>query len=816
MKYMLCMLAAVLLALGSARAQPAPESADALNRQKQDLARQREALWDRLEQIRDTHAKEADLADLRAVLDKAPKSSPKPAPGPRLSDLQKDLDDVQAAYRRAVSVAVAASPEIPAVNKQIAALEEQIEDQNLDIRIARYALGEMRPKAQRLEEIQKLRADAQAADKALNEHPLVVAARKAMDDARKEYEARRRAAQAPAVAANPSPSAAPAPVVDRSALDAAEKALDGVGKSDAIVQARQLRDQAQKAYDDALAARLAAQGRAAESLKKIAQAQADIKTHEASVKQLRDQLAALRKDVEAKDPRVAEARKVADDASKAARNAADAAVAADAGVIALNKDIDATQEAVEDAASEARIARFILDEVRKKLQRRPDIVKLNNDAVAADKAFNDHPAFVAARKAVDDARKEWDAKGRPQGAGREALTQAEKALDAVQKSDALAAVRKAKEQAWKLYDDTLAAQAAADARGREQAGRIEQADAEGVKLQAGLKTQRDKLYALRQEVEAKDPRIVAARKAADEANKAGKAAVEGILTANPGVAALMKQIAVEDEAIEDLNIDTRVGRFVLGELRPKVERLDEMLKLRADIDAADKALLEHPAMQAARKAVDDARKDYDARRKAAAPPPAPKPSPQAAVPAPPVDRSALSTAEKAYDEAQKSDALAGARKARDEAWKRHDDALAARAVSGPRAAAEVGKIAAAEAAIVSLQAAIKDHRDKMPGIAADIEEADPEVAKARAAVEEAKKILANAQRAAANVAAVLTPEDKAAIRKAQQQFDKLLDAKMASDLRATDCRKQADELDAKIRQIDSQLAKLRHAAPMPK
>ena len=57
------------------------------------------------------------------------------------------------------------------------------------------------------------------------------------------------------------------------ALTAAEKALDDLQKSDALAPARKARDLAQKAYDDALAAKAAAHPRAAEPLKKIAQAE---------------------------------------------------------------------------------------------------------------------------------------------------------------------------------------------------------------------------------------------------------------------------------------------------------------------------------------------------------------------------------------------------------------------------------------------------------------------------------------------------------------------------------------------------------------
>ncbi len=811
--------ALVLFSLASAAmAQSAPPAtAEALNQQKQELLKQQGALWARFDQIRQALAKEADLADLRAVIERGRKVEDfKPPTRQQMDQIRQDLEAARRAYRQLADAAVAGSPEIAAAQKDVAVAAEPIAELELDIRIAKYALGELRGRLDRSPEVRKLYSEAQAAEKACQDHPAVAAARKAMDDARKDYDARRRApaiAAAPTPVPTPTPTPAPTPTpVDRSALAAAEKALDELPRSAALAEARKAVELANKACDDALSAAAAANPRWAPQAQKIAQAEAQIKAAEARLKEKREKLYSLKKDVEAKDPRIAAARKAADDAQKEIRKIADAAVAANPEFAALNKEIAAAQESIEDHNAEVRIAKFILDEVRKKTERREDIVKIRRAAEAADKAMGDHPAVVAAANARDAARKEWESKGRPANA-RDALNKAEKAYDTVQKSDELAALRKAKEQAWKLYDETLTAQVAASERGAEQTKKVAQAEAEIARLQAAMKTQQEKCWPLRNEIEAKDPKVAQARKAADDAQKARTATIDAVVAADPGVMALTKEIVAGDDVIEDLNLEIRVAKFVQGEVRAKVERAPELQKLRAEAQVAQKALDEHPAMAAARKAVDDARKDYEARKKAAAPPATPAPAPTPAPPPTPkptpTDRSALAAAEKAYDEVQKSDALAGARKAKEQAWKAYEDGLTAKTAADPRGQEEAKKIEQAQAAIRDIQAAIKEKRDKLPTLAAELEARDPNVAEARKAADSLQKTMDEAAKLIAKPPAPPTAEEKAALAKAQQQFDKRLEAKLAADMKAVDLRKQIDELDRKIRAIDQNLAKLK-------
>jgi len=164
---------------------------------------------------------------------------------------------------------------------------------------------------------------------------------------------------------------------------------------------------------------------------------------------------------------------------------ADEQVAANPEVLAVQKEMNAADDAMFDAGSQLRIAEFVLGEMRRKAARDADIKPFR----AADNAASD--VYAAARKA---------------GRGVEAA-------------------KAEREKVNKAMDDAIAAKVAATAEGQAQLKKIAELEAKVKETRAAINPISNKLSDVRSKASTADPKILEAKQVSDAAALAYRDAV---------------------------------------------------------------------------------------------------------------------------------------------------------------------------------------------------------------------------------------------------------------------------------------------------
>ncbi len=287
------------------------EDADGLKKQKQTLEAQISKDNDQLREIRHALAKGDDLAEAtKAVADARKAMEDKVAADAKLAEVKKGAIAAEKAVRDAMDL-TATSTEVVAAQKQVTAAEEAAEDVQSQMRIAMFTLNEVKRKVARDPELKKLLAAVAKAETRYHE-------------ASKE------------------------------------------NKQVETVDAKGARDAAQKAYEDALAAKLPANAEAAALQKKIQELEQQAKESQAAVREANKKFMETKDKVAKSDPNVIEARKAAEVANGTYRKAVNEATATEqAAVEAAQKKLTEKMEAKLAADPKAAAIRKELDDLNK-------------------------------------------------------------------------------------------------------------------------------------------------------------------------------------------------------------------------------------------------------------------------------------------------------------------------------------------------------------------------------------------------------------------------------------------------------------------
>lgn len=301
---------------------------------------------------------------------------------------------------------------------------------------------------------------------------------------------------------------------------------------------------------------------------------------------------------------------------------------------------------------------------------------------------------------------------------------------------------------------------------------------------AAAKAQMDQARKILDANVAADPNVVEARKIRDAAEKAIADTLAAELAANEDIAGLHKEIAAAEDQADDIDFQIRLAKFILVEVRRRVEKDPAIVKMKQALADAEKQFLNHPKLQEARKAVAAAQQALDEREKG--------------TPKPPALYDALQKAQRAYDALQKSPELADARKPQEQAEKDLEDAIAARIAVHPMGAPQIKILDADQAALQDLHQTIQEKQGWLRNMQASIEKDNPRVAAARTAKDDAYKLYNQVleHQAAAQ---------HSGLDKLQQDYSKLLDSKVAADPAVLQIRKQLDEINAKFSDLNRQI-----------
>jgi len=359
-----CLVAA---ALAPAVAQEANDpqallkEAAALRQERYRLEREvRSKLYSQLQQIREQLNKEADLGNLRALIQRTQSAyEEKLKTDPTIVAASKAKEAAAAAAAAAEAEAVTNDPTMAKLQEEQQAAEAAEEQAEFQQRLARFMLNEIRRRITDIPEVRARRDAADQADRALDDlcrrNPKVVAAKevmrkaerayyvvmkalpeyKAMVEARKAYEAKVKAV--------------PEYAHMLRAKYAYEQSLQADEATRAAIAAR---DEARKTYEEEMELALAADGAAAEHIQKLKQAEAAEEAARKKRYEIREKLRDAERALRAQHPKVLEARK----AYEAADEAYDKAV---------------SQQAAKDKEALERLQEEVKEKVRQKLASDP-------------------------------------------------------------------------------------------------------------------------------------------------------------------------------------------------------------------------------------------------------------------------------------------------------------------------------------------------------------------------------------------------------------------------------------------------------------
>jgi len=159
--------AGLALAIGFTGIARGAEDADALKKRRDELQTKREALFTQLNEVR----KDIEKSDSVAAAQKALAGAKiiyeaKIAESPRIVAAKAAMDEAAAKAKAVADEELAASPEVMEAQKAIAAADDAVFDAGSQLRIAEYVLSEMKRKAARDADLKPLKAKDNAASDA--------------------------------------------------------------------------------------------------------------------------------------------------------------------------------------------------------------------------------------------------------------------------------------------------------------------------------------------------------------------------------------------------------------------------------------------------------------------------------------------------------------------------------------------------------------------------------------------------------------------------------------------------------------------------
>jgi hypothetical protein len=286
-----------------------------------------------------------------------------------------------------------------------------------------------------------------------------------------------------------------------------------------------------------------------------------------------------------------------------------------------------------------------------------------------------------------------------------------------------------------------------------------------------------------------DAEIQAATKTEKDAADALTKAEGAAAGSDAGLQALKKDLAAATAKVAQAQLEQRNARSLLDQARERLSASPEAKDAAAKAAAAEKAYRDadktSAPVAAAAKALAEATKAYDEKRKLLP------------------EYKAVQDAQQAYDKLLQTDpGVQAAKTGRDAARKAYEDKLAALLAADAQGPAQIKKLKDADDAVKTAHDAARDTQAKLAEADRAAVSKDPKVVEARKALDAARTARrdAVAQRSAA---------EKKALTDATQAFNKALDAKLATDEKATAAAKALQDVDARIKDISDQVRKLR-------
>lgn len=240
---------------------------------------------------------------------------------------------------------------------------------------------------------------------------------------------------------------------------------------------------------------------------------------------------------------------------------------------------------------------------------------------------------------------------------------------------------------------------------------------------------------------AESPRIVAAKKAVDDAAAQLKLVTDQEIAADPQVIEAQKAIATADDAYFDAQSELRIAEYVLSEMRRKAAR-----------DAALKPL----------KVKDNAASD------------------------------ALAAARKA---GQGVDAAKAAREASN---KELEDAISAKVAATPQGQAQLKKIAELEAKVKEARLAMQPLSVKLSEARSKAAATGPKITEARKAVDAAAQTYHDTLHDEAEI-------ERAKVDEAAKALDDIVTTKLAAEPKVIELRKQMEGIREQIKEVSAQV-----------
>ena len=360
-----CVVGVLVLAAAAVPVRAEPPSLETLQKARKELERDYEKLSGRLYEVRRRAERAPEFsAAARALTDARRAYDKKVLTDPRIVAARKARDEAQAARAKLLAAEWANDPEAAAARRTLAGAEAELLNADSDHRIATFILAELRRKTARSPDVAAAAAAARDAERVaedlVDNLPALVDLRHARADAADAFDV-----------GGGTPE-------QRRARDDAQRAYDEALKaSKEVAEARAARDATRQALDRAIDEVVKASPVGAEQVRKIAEAEERITHARAAVTAATDAEYKARSKVTADDnEKLAAIRKAAEEAYAAQEHALTEAAATERAAVetarkALAQLVDA-KLAKDPAASElikqAEELKQQIDVVRKQVQ----------------------------------------------------------------------------------------------------------------------------------------------------------------------------------------------------------------------------------------------------------------------------------------------------------------------------------------------------------------------------------------------------------------------------------------------------------------
>ncbi len=268
-----------------------PSDLESLTKQHQEASAKYNAAYTQYYQAREALSRQDDVAELsRRATETREVRERKLANSAKVVAAQKAYTDIYAALNQTLEAEVAADPEAVAVNKSMEQIDDQIDEIDSQQRLANFLLTDIQRRAARKPDMRQLAAGMDKHEVGVYElhrrDPKVAAAYRAYTEAQQLF-------------------------VPRPELEKLRVAYEDACKASPVMaENTRKREAAKAAYEQALAAKVAANPQTSELKKKIEALDAKLKDLAEVKKGLTAKQTAIRQRVSANSAKVAEARKV--------------------------------------------------------------------------------------------------------------------------------------------------------------------------------------------------------------------------------------------------------------------------------------------------------------------------------------------------------------------------------------------------------------------------------------------------------------------------------------------------------------------------